>query len=431
MKQLIWKLRQILHTDLVKISFYNGLGTFVKMFSGVVSIKVVASIVGPSGMALLGQLTNFTTIIQSLAGGGITTGVTRYVSEHAQDDAKTTLYIGTALRITIFLSVCTGFLLLLLGRYFSIWLLNSKDHALIFHVFGASIILYTLNALLMAVLNGFKEFKYFIQINIAGSIISLLFSVVLAFTWGLTGAMLSVVTYQSVVFVVAVLILMKSNWPYMNVFKFVYHGPAATHLFRYSLMALASALIVPMSQLLVRGYIVDRISAADAGMWEGVNRISGMYLQIVISSLGVYYLPRLAELKTDIDFSREVKHVFQVILPFLLFASVTIYVFRSIIISLLFTDAFSPMESLFPFQLLGDILKMSGWILGYIMVAKAMVRTYILTELLNYSCFVALSFLLVKWIGVNGAVIAYATGHAVYFLVMLRIFRKIIFFRKS
>lgn len=427
MKQLLWKVRQLLHTDLVKISFYNGLGTFVKMFSGVVSVKVVASIVGPSGMALLGQLINFTTIIQSLAGGGITTGVTRYISEHSADKYKSALYIGTALRITLILSFFTGLILISFGRIFSQWLLNTSDYAIIFQVFGGSIILYALNALLMAILNGFKEFRFFIQINMAGSLISLLFSVVLALTWGLKGAMLSVVTYQSIVFIVAVYMLLRSGWPQFTLLSFVYNGSVALHLFRYSLMALASALIVPLSQLLVRGYIVDHISAADAGMWEGINRISGMYLQIVITSLGVYYLPRLAELKTDEEFSREVKSVFQVMIPFLLLAAFTIYVFRSTIISLLFSKAFIPMESLFPFQLIGDIFKMSGWILGYMMVAKAMVRTYIITELINYSLFVCLSYILVNKIGVNGAVIAYATGHVIYFLIMLRIFRKIIF----
>lgn len=427
MKQLLCKVRQLLHTDLVKISFYNGLGTFVKMFSGVVSVKVVASIVGPSGMALLGQLINFTTIIQSLAGGGITTGVTRYISEHSADKIKSALYVGTALRITLVLSFFTGLILISFGRFFSRWLLNVSDYAIIFQVFGGSIILYALNALLMAILNGFKEFRFFIQINIAGSLISLLFSVLLALTWGLKGAMLSVVTYQSIVFIVAIYMLLRSNWPHFTLLSSVFNGSVALHLFRYSLMALASALIVPLSQLLVRGYIVEHISAAEAGMWEGINRISGMYLQIVITSLGVYYLPRLAELKTDQEFSREVKSVFQVMIPFLMLAAFTIYVFRSTIISLLFSKEFIPMESLFPFQLVGDIFKMSGWILGYMMVAKAMVRTYIITELINYSLFVFLSYILVNKIGVNGAVIAYATGHVIYFLIMLRIFRKIVF----
>lgn len=429
MKELLWKFRKLLHTDLVRISFYNGLGTFVKMFSGLVSVKVVASIVGPAGMALLGQLTNFTTIIQSIAGGGITTGVTRYISEHAQQEEKASLYISTALRLTLILSLITGVLLIVFAAQFSEMILHQEHYVLVFRIFGGSILLYALNSLLMAILNGYKAFKYFIQINMIGSLVSVLFSVLLAVKWGLMGAMVSVVTYQSVVFLVAMVMLHRSGWWHTTYTSISYSGSVASNLFRYSMMALASALIVPLSQLMVRGYLVEHISATDAGMWEGVNRISSMYLQIVISSLGVYYLPRLAELKSDEAFHREVKHVFQVMLPFLMLAAFSIYVFRSLIISLLFSAAFKPMEGLFAFQLIGDILKMCGWMLGYIMVAKAMVRTYILTEILNYSCFVLLSIILTNWIGVTGAVIAYATGHALYFTIMLSVFRKIVFFK--
>lgn len=431
MKELMRKTRQILYTDLVKISFYSGLGTFVRMFSGLISVKVVASIIGPAGMALMGQLTNFTTILQSVAGGGITSGVTRYISEFSDDKQRLTWYLSTAIRITLFLSFLVGFCLIICASYISILLLNTDAYKLVFIVFGCSIVLYSINALLMAILNGFKEYRLFIQINIVGSVVSLLFSIVLSIHFGLMGAMLSVVTYQSVVFIIAWVILMKADRSYLHFFRIPYNRLAAGQLFNYSIMTLATALIVPISQLLVRGYIVDEVSSTDAGMWEGVNRISGMYLQLIISSLGIYYLPRLSELKTDKEFSVEVKHVFKVLLPFLIIASVIIYLFRTIIITLLFTSAFNSMESLFSFQLLGDVLKMSGWILGYIMIAKAMVRAYIFTELLNYGCFVCLSILLVNWIGVKGAVIAYAIAHACYFLVMLYMFRKILFRKYS
>jgi len=192
-------------------------------------------------------------------------------------------------------------------------------------------------------------------------------------------------------------------------------------------MALVSAIVIPFSQIFVRGYIVDHISTSDAGMWEGVNRISSMYLQIIISSLSIYYLPRLAELKEDSEYTYEVRHVYSILLPFLLCTSLIIYIFRNSIISLLFTIDFQEMEKLFSFQLIGDILKATGWILGYIMVAKAMVKTYIITEIFNYLIFILFSILFINWIGVKGVVIAFATSHAFYLVLMMIKFRHIVF----
>lgn len=53
------KFRQI---DLVKVFSFTAISTMVKMLTSLISVKVVALIVGPSGIALLGQLNNFSSI---------------------------------------------------------------------------------------------------------------------------------------------------------------------------------------------------------------------------------------------------------------------------------------------------------------------------------------------------------------------------------
>jgi PST family polysaccharide transporter len=119
--------------------------------------------------------------------------------------------------------------------------------------------------------------------------------------------------------------------------------------------------------------------------------------------------------------------VYQLMIPFLIIASLSIYILRDLIIAILFTSEFNKMGDLLPFQLCGDILKMSGWVLGYLMVAKAMTRAYIFMEILNYALFVVLSYVLVGYYGVKGATIAYAIGHFIYLIGMVIIFRKMLF----
>lgn len=431
MKQMLGKARQVLTTDLVRVSFLNGISTVIRMFAGLVSTKVVASVVGPAGIALLGQLTNFTTIVLSLANGGITTGITKYVSEHGGQVEKNRSYIGTAFRVTFISSLITGLAIVVGARYFSEQILKDAEYSAVFYILGFTIIFYALNALLLAILNGFKEYKLFVKINVISSLTSLLFSVGMALAFGLMGALISAVTFQSVVFLITLVLVSKTPWFSWSMFVGGVDRKAIYNLVQYSFMALASAIIVPFSQLLVRGSIAEQISVNDAGIWEGLNRISGMYLMVVITSLSVYYLPRLAELTTNTEIRKEVMSVYQLMIPFLLVASLSIYIFRDLLISILFTSEFSSMRSLFLFQLTGDILKMSGWVLGYLMVAKAMAKTYIFMEILNYSSFVILSYVLLPRYGVLGATMAYATGHLIYLIGMFIVFRKILFSKSA
>ncbi len=199
----------------------------------------------------------------------------------------------------------------------------------------------------------------------------------------------------------------------------------------YSLMAIASAVTVPAGQIIVRNYITRNKSITDAGLWEGINRISGMYLMVITASLSVYFLPKLSELKSKMELRREIFSVYKLIIPFMIITTSLIYIFRLFIIHVLFTSEFTGMQNLFAFQLIGDILKILGWVLGYLLLAKAMTKTYIAMEIVNFLLLISISFFLVNWYGTVGATIAFAIVYMIYLVIMCIVFRNLLFGNKS
>ena len=424
---MIAKLKHIFSADLVKVSSLNAVSTVIKMLTGLVSVKVVAAIIGPAGIALLGQLNNFSTITLGVSSAGINAGMTKYVSEYSNSRKKYLLFLGSGYWITIFFSILTSIALIIGAGYFSKIILLDEKYRFVFYFFGGTIILYALNALLISVINGFKEYKKYIIANILGSIVGLIFSVVLSVKYGVSGALISVVTFQSIVFLLTLVIIHKSYWFEWKTFTRKFSWLVAVRLGHYSMMALVSAVVVPVSQLIIRSYIRKHEGITNAGLWEGINRISAMYLLVITTSLSVYYLPRLAELRTKQELRKEISSVYKLIIPLLIAATIVIYLLRKFIIQLLFTREFAGMQELFGFQLIGDIFKMAGWILGYLMIAKAMTKTYITMEFVSYSGQVLFSCGFVALYGTVGAPIGYAIGNVVYFVIMLVIFRKILF----
>jgi PST family polysaccharide transporter len=204
----------------------------------------------------------------------------------------------------------------------------------------------------------------------------------------------------------------------------------AIKLGHYSLMAIASAVTVPAGQIIVRSFIINKNTITDAGLWEGINRISGMYLMVITASLGVYFLPKLSELKTKKELQNEIFSVYKLIIPFLILTTSVIFIFRVFIINLLFTPEFSAMKSLFAFQLIGDILKILGWVLGYLLLAKAMTKIYIILELVNFLLLIVISNFLVNWYGSLGATMAFAIVYLVYLIILCIVFKNLLFNKK-
>jgi PST family polysaccharide transporter len=423
---VIAKLKRILAKDIVKVFSLNAGATLVRMLTGFVSVKIVAVLIGPAGIALLGQLNNFSSIFLTASTGGINNGVTKYIAENQCSQQKINIYLRTALWITLSLSAVCGLVLLTGSGYFARLILKDTGYQGVIIVFGITIVLYALNGLLVSILNGYKQFTKYVRVNIAGSIVSLLFSAGLAYFFGVYGALLAAVTYQSVVLVVTVILCSRCDW-----FKKVnFFGPfsrqAGKRLSHYSVMSLVSAATVPVSQLIVRSYMLHHTSLADAGIWEGMNRISAMYLMVITTSLSVYYLPRLSELKTRDALRKEIRSVYKLLVPVLLSATILIYVFRHAIVSILFDVNFADMQRLFAFQLIGDFLKMTSWILAFQMLAKSMTVLYVTTEITFSLSFVLLAMLFINKYGNTGATIAYAINYLGYLMLMMLVFRKMI-----
>lgn len=416
-----------LKADIFKIFSFTAISTLVKMFTSLISVKIVATIVGPSGIALLGQLNNFTTIAMIVASAGINNGIIKYVAEFKNSIEEVKKLLSTALKITLICAVCSGMLMVVFNTDLSKIIMLSPNYGYLFIIFGFTIFLYALNGLIASILNGYKEFKFFVYVNILGSLFGLIFTLALVYVWGLKGALISAVTFQSIMFFISLWMIRKLQWVSKDYFNYKIDKLSFNKYIKYSLMTLVTAATAPIAQLLLRGHIIANISVVEAGWWEAMNRISNMYLMVITTSFSVYYLPRLAEISENSELRKEILKAFKIIVPILLVAFLGIYVCRFLVIKILFTKDFLKMENLFIWQLLGDFFKICSWLLAFLMIAKTMTKEFVFSEIFFTTLFLILAYAFMKYTGVIGITQAYALSYFIYFLGMVILFRKILF----
>lgn len=397
------------------------------MCTGLVSVKVVASIIGPAGVALVGQLNNFSTIALSLATGGINSGVTKYVAEYKSDEIRVKEYISTAFKIIVGCSLVIGLILLIGCKLLSELIMLTPVYWYVFAIFGFTIIFYGLNNLIVSIVNGYKQFNKYVKVSIASSIFGVAFTVTLVLLWGISGALVSAVTFQSLMIGVSVIMLRKLKWLRKDYFIGKFKKGLASQYFRYSLMTLTTAMTLPIVQMVLRGYVMVEISPIEAGWWEGMNRISAMYLMVITSSFVVYYLPRLSEIQDSDELRHEIFKSYKVIVPMLLIGFIIIYFLRFFIVHLLFSPEFMPMTKLFIWQMAGDFFKICSWLLSYLMVAKAMTKAFVSTEIIFTLTYLGLGFLFVHINGIVGLTQSYFVNYILYSLAMVWMFRKLLF----
>ena len=409
---------------LVSTLSWSALATLIRLATGFVSIKFVSVLIGPLGVALVGQFGNFTQIIMTLAMGGISTGIIKFTSQYKDNSSEmykvwhTAIWISGVMLLPIIIS------LLIFHKWLAISFLHNAEYGIVFILFALCLVFYVANGLILNILNGLHQIKQYNILNTLNSLLGLGVTIVLVYSYQLRGALIAIVVSQSITFFVIVSFVIRNNW-----FRYKsFFGKFDKHYFKllmgFTTMSVVSMCVNPTSQMFVRGYLASQTSWNAAGCWQGMQKISDAYLSIVYVALGTYYLPKLANLDCANAIRQEIRNGYKLILPFIIISSVFIFIFRDFIIGLLFTHEFMPMRNLFFWQLLGDFFKISSWILAYLMLAKSKTKLFIITEITFGLSFPLFAYGFINLFGSSGAVMAFAVNYCLYLVLVIYLYKK-------
>ena len=149
-------------------------------------------------------------------------------------------------------------------------------------------------------------------------------------------------------------------------------------------------------------------------------------MMLFMSTLSVYFLPRYSELKNIFLIKKELLSGYILLLPAFMLVCSLIYVFIDPITRLLFTDDFGLIKEPLLFQLLGDIFKVSSWLISYLMFSKGMVKTFVVLEVTFALSFCVFTTIFVDIFGFSGVAIAHLCNYVIYLLVVyLCVYRKL------
>ncbi|ENV00664.1 MULTISPECIES: O-antigen translocase [Acinetobacter] len=412
--------------NLFRTSVLNGVAVLIKTITMFVLNKILAVYLGPTGYAAIGQFQNFIQMVTTFAGSAINTAVVKYTAEYHEDETKQRAVWKTAGSIVFLFSLLFAILILIFQKQLALYIFQSLKFQTIFIWFAIFLIFFNFNTLFLAILNGKKEILKLVLANIAGSLFALMITGILAIKLQLYGALIALSIYQSIAFIVTLILCHRADWFEFSSLLGKIDLEITKKFASFILMALVSAICVPLSQMLIRAYLTQEFSLAYAGYWEAMIRLSTVYLLLVTTTLGVYYLPRLAELNAIDEIKKEVYLGYKFIFPLAVLGGICAFILRDWIINLLFSPSFAPMQDLFLWQMMGDALKIGSWILAYLMLSKAMTKLYICTEIIFTVSLIALTYICTQVFGFEGVSIAHLINYGLYWIVIsLFIFKQL------
>lgn len=405
--------------NLLKTSFYTSISQGLSILAGLVSIKVVSVKIGPEGMAMMGQYLNTTALLSLFATGAIGTGVVKYLAQYKNDEQKQLHVIATAFRITIICTLIIGAGVAICSSLLSQQAFKTDHYYTVYILWGTFLFFTTFSALLSNILNGLKLIPYLTIVNISGTVAGLLITILLAYQFGVFGVLIAANFTAVILFSIHLFFFKKYKWFSIKELFIPFDKKLAQLLTGFILMTLVSGVLAPAIQLLVRDRIIEKFSFNEAGYWQSVTRISDYYLSFITSVIGVYYLPRLAEIDNNRDLKAEIWKMYKIILPVIAVVSLIIWLCRYLVIRIILTPDFLPSAELYGIQFMGDFFKIAAWLLAYVMLAKAMKYRFVAIEFIFSFSYVFLCYYFINHYGIVGATYGFLLNNILLWLTMI------------
>ncbi|WP_194851199.1 O-antigen translocase [Nonlabens antarcticus] len=412
---------------LLKVAGYNSIHIMLRIGIGAVMSWVLARLIGPSGMAVMGNLRNFIQGIQSFSVLGLENGLVSYATQYKNDRQKLVEVYGTAWIVSIVITTILSISIFLLAPTLDRWLIGLDfSYAFVFQYMAAAMPFYVIFILISSLLQGFEWYKKFVMINIIINILVFVASLFLIYGFGLSGALVAVVITPIIQCLVG-FGMWKSNINNGALTKILWSKFEIARLkplLSYSAMALISAVLIPVTYIAIRQDVRAVLGDVVAGDWEMLQRLSGYYMLFVTTLISLYVLPQLSKDFSHQVYRKTIIHFYKTILPPVALGLMTIYMCRELLVDALFTEEFNGMLPMFKWQLAGDFIKIITTVMAFRFIAINDLKRYFIAETVSLGTFYIANVFMIRHYGTSGVVMAYLTSYLFYAAALTILLRK-------
>lgn len=422
------KIKKSVNGTWLKINSLAGISVVIKIGVGVLSSKIISVCIGPSGVAMVGNFRNFFTSVETISTLGFQNGIVKYIAEIKNNKLEIKKYISTIV-ITVFVATMVACCLLFFLATFwsSILFENNESYAIVFQITAILLPCYIAAAIFLLIINGLDRYRLVVYSTIFGNILGLAVTYFMVINFGLAGALLTIVVTQTLQFFVLFYYLNLE----INIFQSIklqyFDWQIIKNLSSFSLMTIVSAVFVPMVFLSIRQHIISTINIEAAGYWTTIDLISGYYFLFISTIISVFYFPKLSIAKPGFETKLLFLQFYKSTIPIFGVGLILLYFTKTIVIKLLFTSDFLPVQNLFFFQLLGDFFKALSLILAFNLIAKKHVFWFLTFEITSVAIKYFASLFFLDQFKIEGIVMAHLLTYFVYFLFLAVYNRKSLF----
>lgn len=418
---------------ILRSSSIIGGAQLIRYAIGLVQIKIVALLLGPAGVGLVGLYQSAMTTIGSATGLGIgSSGVREVAAAYVDDDPRRTAGVAVVLRRTCWITGATGWLVTIaLAAPLSRWMTGTPDHAWAIALLGGTVLIATVSGGQMAIIQGTRRIGDIARASVWGALATTILAAGLYAWLGKQGIVPVLLGTAFITLWLSFHYARRIELPAVRMaWRETVKGVAP--LLRLGSAFTLSALLTAGLDLFARGLISHQLGLDATGIYQAAWALSGTVAAFILQAMGTDFYPRLtAVIHNHAQARDEVNQQTEIGVLLAMPGLVAAIAFAPIVVWLLYSSQFAPAAMVLTWMVLGVFGRVVSWPMSYIMLALGAAKWFAATEFAFIGIWAALIFSLVSRYGVIGAGYAFAATYAIYTVGMLWAGHALIGFRWS
>jgi O-antigen/teichoic acid export membrane protein len=405
------------YRTILRSSSIIGGAQVINIAVGILKMKAVAVLLGPAGVGLVGLYLSITQTASSVAAMGLgSVGTRQIAAAHAEGGevavgrTRRALFWGSML-----LSLIGAALFWLASGWIARVILADESRTNDVAWLSVGVALTVAAGSQGALLTGLRRIGDVARINIGAGVVGSALGVLALWLWGAQGLIAMILIAPVVTFLLGHLYVTRLGPPAGPPIRLPEISREWQVMLTLGFAFMLSGLVTSLGHLAARSLVQRELGTEALGQFQAAWSIGMTYLGFVLGAMGTDYYPRLTVAIHDhATATRLVNEQTEVAL--LLCAPVLLAMLGLApwLIELLYSAEFEPAVEILRWQLLGDVLKVVSWPLGFVILASGAGKTFVLTESLGMGVFVLGLMIGLPLIGLKAAGVAFLALYVAY-----------------
>lgn len=407
--------------SIFKTTSLFGFVQVVSIVSKVCINKVVALVLGSTGMGTIGLYNNAISMIETGAGLGVPRSAVRDISEaNGQNDRyRFSRIINVTNRVVVFTSLLGVVVTIILSPFLSKWSFGDNEHIVPYLLLSIVVGMQMFAAGQLAILKGLRQLKSLAKASLLGSIIGMISAVPFYFFFGEGGIVPSL-------FVSAFSSLFFSNYFVRKISYEKEHvsfkdlKKEATPMIKMGVALMFTSFLGTLAALAVSSFMRYKGGLSDVGFYNAGMMIINGYFGVIITSLTTDYYPRLASINQDNEkVQDELNKQSLVSLTICCPIVIMFIMLMPFFIKILYSSEFYPIMDFMKIAMFGTLITICSNQVDMILVAKFQTKIFAIISVVYRVIQVAMSIALYSTFGLVGMGITLASLGVVHMTIMV------------